>query len=524
MNSVQYVSMVTNDGEKAKRLKCRVKTNHYLYLKENCSWEELKELVLRGCTIGRVGTSSEFIAIDIDDSEITHEAMTRWAAGYNSAHGDCVLATPSRSGIWYKHHVYFKVPEYQVADHFKVFTECFHKITEHFGGSRVRYDPGAARYYQCMFQTGDPGQFVLPGSVQLAWWCKKDDAGPVLYVATVGLSGCDDDEWHLDDDDDGVDAPTYPVDGCFILPNNAEFYFNLARLAGLPPKELPELPFELAQASYVRKGERHFAMMKLVDVFTRNAALIQFFEMGCAEDDVRHTLERHIRQHFEDGGQFLREDAASIDNAIARTWSKYADAFAETTRSYEDLKIVLGKGSHRYSIKTFATEYMERHPEATDIDEACIVIVDAYNGNPEDYDTAEFHAMLSEVREAIKPLFVKRKSFRIEKDLDEARRVYELTKNIQLFDDQPPLPPMSFEEFCANSTAGDRYVVEERLVRVDRKEHKTHKPHKPHSNKGRCGDYKVVDGVLAVPKDKITPYIRSYCSRNSIKLVSITNK
>ena len=516
MNSVQYVSMVTDNGEKARRLKCSVDKNHFLYLKENCTWDELKTLISRGCTVGRVGTRSEFIAIDIDDSEITHEAMRLWAAGYNSAHGDCVLATPSRSGLWYKHHVYFKVPEYQMEDHFKVFTQCFHEITKHFGGMRVRFDSNAAKYYQCMFQTGEPGQLVLDGSVQLARWCKKDDAGPVPYVDTTRCVGTED-EWHFDD---GDEAPSEegPCDGRAILPNDRDFYLRQALIFGIPPRELSELPFELLRASHVRRGSRHQAIMRLADTAVRNAALLGFLGLAYTDGDVQRTLEQHIAQHFEDGAKYLIEDASSIKNAITSQHKKYAEKFAKTDRSYVALKGVLGKGSHRYGIKTFASGYIKDLGIGENLEDTCIAIVDAYNGCPDEYAAADHHKELAEVRRAIKPLFEKKKTIHIEKDLDEARRVYELTKDIQLFDDMPPLPPMSFEEFCKRSTAGDKLVVSHYNEPIGRKEHK------PHNNKGYCGGYEVVDGVLAVPKDKVTPYIRSYCSRNGIKLVLVANE
>lgn len=518
MNDIQYVSMVTDDGEKARKFKCGVKKNHYLYLKRGCSWEELKELVLRGCTVGRVGKFSEFIAIDIDDSEITHEAMQLWAAGYNSAHGDCVLATPSRSGIWYKHHVYFKVPEYQVEDHFKVFTECFHEITKHFGGIRVRYDKSAAKYYQCMFQTGEPGQFTLPGSVQLAQWCKKDHVAPVPYIATV--EAADDEEWHVVDESDDSE-PDYPADGRAVIPNDRNYFFNLAAMSGIPPKEFATLPFTVLQGPFARKGSRHATMLKIADALVRNAALMGFFGMSVRDEDVKRTLEQHIRAHFEDGEQYLKEDVASIANAITSLHDSYAKGFASTDRSYDALKQVLGAGYHRYSIKAFANAFIRQHQgdidHTWDLDDTCITIVDAYNGYPEEYIATEFHKMLSQVRNTIRGVFELKKTIRIEKDLDEARRVYDLTNNIQLFPDMPATP-MTFEEFCERSTAGDKLVVSHYNEPIGRKEHKRH------SNKGRCGGYEVVNGTLVVPKDKVTPYIRSYCGRNGIKLLQTANE
>ena len=66
---IQYISTTHTSKEEAKKHKREVNTFHNVYYKD-ASFEEIAELLDAGCTIARVGNTTEFIAIDVDKTSI----------------------------------------------------------------------------------------------------------------------------------------------------------------------------------------------------------------------------------------------------------------------------------------------------------------------------------------------------------------------------------------------------------------------------------------------------------------------
>jgi len=504
--NIQYVSLITDDKDEAMDIKCKVRKNKSLYLKNDCSWSELKDLILHGCTIARVGTESEYIALDIDDSEVTHSEMKCWSEGYNMLYGDKVLVTKSISGKENKHHVYFKTEKFSVDQVKDVTSRCFSILAEAFKGKKLNLDKNAWSFWQCMFNVGDKkSQFILEGSLPLVDWCKK--------FQDPAIRDDVEEEYKFEEfEDEDVKISS----GC-LIPNHANHYFELVSRADLPLTYCSKLPFELVKTGFVKTGTRHFSMMKLVENVVRNFAVCQFFGEGYDLDDVRFTVESHIRAHYQDPETFIQEDRASIDNAISTTYEQYLNKFLKTSKTIDDLIDVLGARVHHFSIKSFAIEFLKSH-KFKDIEEACIAVVDRFNAHPEEYDTDLFNAQMKIVRNAVKSLFETKRELVIEKDLEEAKRVYNASKSIKLFDNVD-LPEMSFEEFCQRSTAGDKYSVKTTEVKLERKKRESSSPR---SDRGKCIEgYEVEGDTVKIPRSEVTPAMRRYCSTNHLKITRI---
>lgn len=465
--NIQYVSSVTNDKDIALKLKRKVRKNKNLYLKNNCTWDELKSLILNGCTIARVGTKSEYIALDIDGSEVTHDEMKKWAESY----GQEVLWTKSISGNQYKHHVYFHVDEFDVSEVEEVTNKCSTILKNAFAGKSISIDKHAWSYWQCMYNVGAKNTtFVLDGSIQLNDWCCKFKE-PAPYISVV------EEESEEPEEDENSDIDSYLAGNITAasIPNDAKWYKMLLKKNNISMEAYKTMPWEALSMVYVKKGLRHTAMYKVVECVVKNVIVNRFFNVNYTYEDALYTIKRHIAYHFEDGNEYFESDKTSIENAIKNKYSEYMKKYNESTAEYDSdaLTEALGEGKHRYSIKSFAKKYIGGK-SFTNIDDTCIEIVDEWYGYPEDYDTNEYNKVLTIVRNIVKPYFEHKKNIKIEKDLNEARRVFELTKNVQLFDDIP-CSDMSFEEFCSKSTAGDTIIVENVNVTVARKEHKQHK-------------------------------------------------
>lgn len=518
-NNIQYVSTVTTDKIKSQKLKCNVRKNKNLFLKNDCTWDELKELITHGCTIARVGTRSTYIALDIDDSDITHAEMLKWWNNYNDK--DNVIVTASASGKEYKHHVYFNVPEYDVNEIKEITLKCFKILAIAFAGKKILLDKRAWSYWQCMYNTGiGDHTFVLKGSIQLNDWTKKFTE-PVPYIEHEEELFEDETDYDTEYEEYINSDKNYNA----IIPNKAEWYMNLLDKYGLSKAYYSVLPFELLSKTYVRKGNRHSSMLKAVDCVIKNYFVNYFFGYDYTIEDIQYTIKHHIETNFENGTVYYEDDKKSIQNAIFTIYEKYCTAIGDVnntdlSQAITNLINGLGEGHHRFSIKSFAKKFVQLH-NFDNIDDACIEIVSEWYGPIKIEEKSgeiddEFNKDMTIVRHEIKTFFENKKEMTVTKDLDETKRVYELTKDIQLFDDMP-VQNMSFEEFCNKSTAGNVIKFENKTVTVERKEHKQHKQH---SNKGKCLEgYTIVDNTVTIPRDKVTSSIRKYCSKNNIKIV-----
>lgn len=498
--NIQYVSTVTSDKDKAKLLKCKVRKNKNLYIKNNCTWDELKTLIINGCTIARVGTKSEYIALDIDESEITHEEMKNWAENY----GTEVLWTKSISGKQYKHHVYFHVDEFDVADIKDITNKCFSILGKAFPGKFIKLDKNAWSYWQCMYNVGNDTIFVLDGSIQLNDWCCKFST-PVPYIIAE-----DNNKEEAEEDSSIEEYLTGKINYAHI-PNNVEWYKELLKKNSISMEYYKTMPWESVSMVQVKKGHRHSAMYKLVNTVVKNLIVNQFFGVNYTIDDAIGTIKNIIECHYEEGSLYFEEDKTSIINAVKNKYNDYMKVYKASSANtdYDALVEALGSGKHRASIKTFAKKFIMCH-SFDNIDDACIEIVDCWDGYPEEYDTT-----LTIVRNVIKSYFNKKKTMKIIKDINEAKRVYDLTKDVKLFDNEEPNKNMSFEDFCSKSTTGDVITFDNENITVDRKKHKKH------SNKGKCLDgYTIEDNTVTIPKSiKVSSAIRKYCSNNNIKIV-----
>lgn len=403
--NIQYVSTVTSDKNKAKRLKCMVNKNKNLYLKNDCTWNELKTIIINGCTIARVGTKSEYIALDIDKSEITHEEMKLWAEAY----GTEVLWTKSISDKQYKHHVYFHVDEFDVNDIESVTEQCFSILGKAFPGKFIERDENAKSYWQCMYNVGKDGIFVLDGSIQLNNWCCKFQT-PVPYIATVSVEDLYEEEEEEEIDTSMEEYLAGKINYAHI-PNNAEWYKLLLKKNGISMDYYKSMPWESVKLTHVKKGFRHSSMFKLVAIVVKNLIVNQFFGINYTIDDAIGTVKKYIECHYEDGSLYFEEDKTSIIKGVNDMYNVYMNVYKASTANndYDALVEALGKGKHRFSIKSFAIDFMHTH-SFDNIDDACIEIVDCWNGYPEEYETAEYNRTLSIVRNVIKSYSVKNKT------------------------------------------------------------------------------------------------------------------
>lgn len=182
MNKIQYISITHTSKVEAKENKKKANTFHTVFLKEDATFAEIADLLVKGSTIGRVGNTTEFLAIDVDDTSVNISAVQ---AHFKSNPDYRVSFSSSNSPLRY--HILVNTHRTITRDDYKAEVEkefdnikaqlCSHKY------DFMELDKKANNFYQPFFGSSVEisEEIFLEGSGRLWSWAKKDTS-PRFYI------------------------------------------------------------------------------------------------------------------------------------------------------------------------------------------------------------------------------------------------------------------------------------------------------------------------------------------------------
>lgn len=176
---IQYISTTHTSKDLAKKHKKEVNTFHNIYYKD-ATFEEIASLLDAGCTIARVGNTTEFVAIDIDKTSININTVYEhyknnpdYAVSYSASNN------PLKWHLLVNLHKTITREEYR-NELQKVFEDVCKELKTRF--DFIELDTNADKFDQCFFGQSVENEIevVLPGSTRLYKWCKQNET-PMIY-------------------------------------------------------------------------------------------------------------------------------------------------------------------------------------------------------------------------------------------------------------------------------------------------------------------------------------------------------
>lgn len=180
MTDIQYIAVTHIDKDDAKSDKRDCNKLHSVYLKR-MTFDEAANLLDCGCTIGRVGTSTDFIALDYDETTVNIQTVidkTKDNPDYR------VSFSASNNPL--KYHVLVNLHRVININNYKDVLEEEHRKLHDLVCGRcdvLQLDKNAANFYQCFFGESQEtkSDLVLNDSRRLWCWVKKDTV-PKYYI------------------------------------------------------------------------------------------------------------------------------------------------------------------------------------------------------------------------------------------------------------------------------------------------------------------------------------------------------
>lgn len=180
MNQIQYISTTHTSKDMAKEHKQKCNTFHNIYLKD-MTFDEVADLLDAGCIIGRVGNTTDFVAIDVDKTSVNINMVIE---RYKDNHDIAVSYSASNNPL--KYHILVNLHRTITRDEYKnVVAEEFEKIKSELC-TRCDYmelDRNADNFYQCFFGSSvdNEMEYILDNSRRLYKWTKKDNE-PMFFI------------------------------------------------------------------------------------------------------------------------------------------------------------------------------------------------------------------------------------------------------------------------------------------------------------------------------------------------------
>lgn len=183
MTNIQYISITHTSKDQAKTNKRQCNILHSVYLK-NCTFDDVCDILDSGSTFGRVGTTTDFVAIDIDDTTVNINQVYEFFKNNHDYHISYSSSmNPLKYHILVNLHRTITISEYQ-----EVLVKEFEKIKSAICGrcDIFNLDTHADNFYQCFFgqSVEVSSDYILDDSKHLFNWVKKDSE-PRYYIAQV---------------------------------------------------------------------------------------------------------------------------------------------------------------------------------------------------------------------------------------------------------------------------------------------------------------------------------------------------
>ena len=164
----------------AKEHKHKCNTFHNIYLKD-MTFDDVADLLDAGCIIGRVGNTTDFVAIDVDKTSVNINTVIE---RYKDSRDIAVSYSASNDPL--KYHILVDLHRTVTREEYKnAVNEEFAKIKSELC-TRCDYmelDKNADNFYQCFFGTSvdNEVEYVLDNSRRLFKWTRKDNE-PMFFI------------------------------------------------------------------------------------------------------------------------------------------------------------------------------------------------------------------------------------------------------------------------------------------------------------------------------------------------------
>lgn len=180
MNQIQYISITHISKDDAKDHKRKCNTVHSVYFKE-MTFDEVADLLDAGCSFGRVGNNTDFVAIDIDKTTVN---INQVYEHYKDNNDYRVSYSASNNPL--KYHILVNLHRTITRDEYKdVVNTEFEKIKSECCKrcDFMELDRNADNFYQCFFGNSVDVEmdYVIDNSKRLWCWCKKDEE-PKFFI------------------------------------------------------------------------------------------------------------------------------------------------------------------------------------------------------------------------------------------------------------------------------------------------------------------------------------------------------
>ena len=164
----------------AREHKQKCNSFHNVYLKD-MTFDDAADLLDAGCIIGRVGNTTDFVAIDVDKTSVNINTVIE---RYKDNHDIAVSYSASNDPL--KYHILVDLHRTITREEYKnAVNEEFAKIKSELC-TRCDYmelDKNADNFYQCFFGTSvdSEAEYILDNSRRLFKWTKKDSE-PMFFI------------------------------------------------------------------------------------------------------------------------------------------------------------------------------------------------------------------------------------------------------------------------------------------------------------------------------------------------------
>lgn len=179
MNKIQYIAKTHTSKDMAKNDKKMVNTLHNIYYIETDA-ETVHEMLDNGLIVGRVGNTTDFLLIDIDETTVNiHQVIEKLDSSK-------YFVSFSSSNNPLKYHIVVKL-DHAIAreDYDNAIIEEFENIKTICCGrcDIMNLDKNAKSFYQCFYgcSVDNEEEIIYENSKRLYKWTKKDEE-PMFYI------------------------------------------------------------------------------------------------------------------------------------------------------------------------------------------------------------------------------------------------------------------------------------------------------------------------------------------------------
>ena len=313
---LQYINNRTTSKAEARAFKaCEGPTRtQFMWLPE-ATWKKVVRLAANGYTIGRVGKKTEFVFLDIDGGNASHEDLEKALKDMP----DTVIL-PSTSGAWNKHHILIRIPEFELPDEdasvpriqrasvaqsgFRELVQSlFEKVQSLLPGKTLELDPASGYWWQALYSASDvddasPDGVAVRGSIPVKGWTKKYGEPEAVFRY----------------------VPSCP--------------FQINAVFGKEPREGYRIEWDryryvardgkiVREINTIPEGNRGKSIDRLCMAKVYNAVYLNgLYGASFTVDDAIKSVYADIRFQFEGGKEFLAEKKEAAQKACRMYWSE----------------------------------------------------------------------------------------------------------------------------------------------------------------------------------------------------------